>query len=42
MHEKNESFDAGFVVRGVFLDNSKPFDKVWRDGLIFKLGATKN
>ena len=25
------------VVRGVFLDISKTFDKVWHDGLIFKL-----
>ena len=24
-------------VRGVFLDNSKVFDKVWQDGLIFHL-----
>ena len=24
-------------MRGVFLDNSKVFDKVWQDGLIFHL-----
>ena len=24
-------------VRGVFLDMSKAFDKVWHDGLLFKL-----
>ena len=26
-------------MRGVFLDISKAFDKVWHDGLIFKLKA---
>ena len=26
-------------VRGVFLDISKAFDKVWHDGIIFKLKA---
>ena len=31
------SFDAGYEVRGVFLDISKAFDKVWHEGLIFKL-----
>ena len=27
-------------VRGVFLDISKAFDKVWHDGIIFKLKAS--
>ena len=30
-------FDNGFEVRGVFLDISKAFDKVWHDGIIYKL-----
>ena len=36
-HEICQSFDEGFDVRSVFLDISKTFDKVWHDGLIFKL-----
>ena len=35
-HEIYQSFDAGCKVRGVFLDISKAFDKVWHEGLIFK------
>ena len=31
------SFDEGYGVRGVFLDISKAFHKVWLEGLIFKL-----
>ena len=36
-HEILSAFDMGFEVRGIFLDISKAFDKVWHDGLIFKL-----
>ena len=36
-HEIYKSFDNGFEVRGVFLDISKAFDKVWYKGIIFKL-----
>ena len=36
-HEIYQSFDESYEVRGVFLDISKAFDKVWYEGLIFKL-----
>ena len=36
-HNIYKSFDDGYEVRGIFLDISKAFDKVWHDGLIFKL-----
>ena len=35
-HKMCKSFDDGFKVRGVFLDISKVFDKVWHESLIFK------
>ena len=36
-HEIFKSFDDGYEVRGVFHDMSKAFDKVWHNGLIYKL-----
>ena len=32
-----KSFDVGLEVRSIFLDISKVFNKVWHDGIIFKL-----
>ena len=37
MHEIHKNFDCGLEVRSVYLDMSKAFDKVWHDGLVFKL-----
>ena len=31
------NINKGLEVRGVFLDISKAYDKVWHDGLIYKL-----
>ena len=36
-HDIYQSFDNGFEVRGVFLDISKAFNKLWHKGLIYKL-----
>ena len=36
-HSRYLSLDGGLETRGVFLDISKAFDKVWHEGLIFKL-----
>ena len=36
-HGIYKAFDCSYEVRGVFLDISKVFDKVWHDGIIFKL-----
>ena len=36
-HNIYKSFDDGYEVRGVFLDISKAFDKVWHNGFILKL-----
>ena len=36
-HLNHQSFDDGLEVRGVFLDISKAFDKVWHEGLIYEL-----
>ena len=36
-HEIFSSFDEGLEVRSIFLDIAKVFDKVWHEGIIFKL-----
>ena len=36
-HDIYQSFDNGFEVKGVFLDISKAFDKVWHKAVIYKL-----
>ena len=39
IHEIQTAFDENPAVdgRGLFLDTSKAFDKVWHEGLLFKL-----
>ena len=36
-HDIYQSLDEVYEVRGVFLDMSKAFDKVWHKGLLYKL-----
>ena len=36
-HNIYQSLDNDLETRGVFLDMSKAFDKVWHEGLLFKL-----
>ena len=40
-HDIYKPFDCSYEVRGVFLDISKAFDKVWHNGIILKLKKKK-
>ena len=42
IHEIYKSFDDGREVRGVFLDISKAFGKVWDQSVILKLKQNGN
>ena len=37
MENSFKSLDDGFEIKGVFLDISKAFDKVWHEIMIYKL-----
>ena len=37
MENSLKSLDDGFEIKGVFLDISKAFDKVWHEIMIYKL-----
>ena len=41
-HETLNAFDIGHKVRRIFLGFFKVIDKVWHDGLIFKLRQNSN
>ena len=36
-HEIYDSMNEDYEIRSVFLDISKAFEKVWHEGLVFKL-----
>ena len=36
-HKIYKAFDDGHEIRAVFLDISRAFDRVWHEGIIFKL-----
>ena len=36
-HDISQLLDDGLKTRGIFIDISKAFDKVWQKGLLFKL-----
>ena len=40
-HDIYKSFDDDYEFRGVFIDISKAFDKLWHDDLTFKLESRR-